>query len=185
MQEHKHVAHVLEEAKKAALSGDVVALRNLSDQTIHATAIHQDTDNVLVAVLVYALSKLIERKASYSGRDFSKYLNYYFKTIDYSINCVHKDKCDLFRNRIGEIMDVPGLESSLKKTVQDVFEKARINKASRVYEHGISMGTTAKLLGISLWDLSGYVGQSSISEMEEANTISVKLRVKKAMEFFE
>ena len=75
MQEHNHVVKVLEEAKKAAKRGDIVQLKRLSDQTIHATAIHQDTDNVLVAIIVYSLAKLLERRHSYSEKDFDKYLS--------------------------------------------------------------------------------------------------------------
>jgi predicted transcriptional regulator len=81
-------------------------------------------------------------------------------------------------------MQVRGLESNLKRSVQDVFQKARINKASKIYEHGISMGATAELLGISLWDLSSYVGQSTISDMKEGKTVDVRTRVKNVMEFF-
>jgi len=184
MQEHKHVIEVLREAKSAAQRGDIVQLKRLSDQTIHMTAIHQDTDNVLVAIVVYSLAKLLERRHNYSYKDFERFLNYYLKTIDYSIDCIGKNKCDLFRDRVKEITDVNGLETNLKRSVKDVFQKARINKASKIYEHGISLGSTANLLGISLWDLSSYVGQSTISDMKEGKTIDVKTRVKNVMEFF-
>lgn len=184
MQEHNHVVRVLEAAKKAAKRGDVVELKRLSDQTIHATAIHQDTDNVLVAIVVYSLAKLLERRHSYSHEDFDRYLNYYLKTVDFSKTCIKKDDCDAFRNRIADMMKVRGLAENLKRSVRDVFQKARINKASKVYEHGISMGATAKLLGISLWDLSSYVGQSTISDMKEGKTLDVATRAKKALAFF-
>lgn len=184
MHEHSHVINVLKEAKKAAQIGDIVALKRLSDQTIHMTAIHQDTDNVLVAIVVYSLAKLLERRHSYSDKDFEKYLNYYLKTIDYSVNCIGKDKCELFRNRVKEIMQVKELESNLKRSVQDVFQKARINKASKIYEHGISMGATAKLLGISVWELSSYIGQSTIADMKEGKTLDAATRAKRALAFF-
>ena len=185
MQEHEHVENLLQKAKEAARKDDIAELRNLSDQTIHAAAIHQDTDNVLVAVILYSLSKLIERKESYSEKDFNKYLNYYLKTIEFSRVCISKDDCSLFRNRINEVMKVPGLSKNLKQSIQDVFRKARINKASKIYEHGISMEATANLLGISLWELAEYSGQVQGHDMGFNEAIDIKKRIKTAMEFFE
>lgn len=185
MHEYVHVIKVLQKAKKAALDEDTVELKRLSDQTIHSTTIHQDTDNVLVAIVVYALGKLIERKHVFSHKDFDKYLDYYLKTIDFSITCVKKDDCNAFRNRISEMMKVQGLSKELKHAVKDVFHKARINKASKVYEHGISMEATAKLLGISLWELAEYTGQSRVSEYKENKTVDINTRIKNAMEIFE
>ena len=68
--------------------------------------------------------------------------------------------------------------------IEDVFKKAQINKASKIYEHGISLEKTAKLLGVSMFDLASYTGQA-IADTSEGNTISVKTRIKNAMEMFE
>jgi len=184
MQEHQHVIRVLQKAKEAALKEDIIALKKLSDQTIHATTIHQDTDNVLVAIVVYALSKLLERKHNFSSKDFDKYFKYYLKTIDFSTVCIRKDDCDAFRNRVKDMMNVPGLSRELRNSVKDVFHKARINKASKVYEHGVSMAATAKLLGISLWELAEYTGQTHVSDVKYNATVDVRERVKTAMEIF-
>ncbi|MEM3074623.1 MAG: hypothetical protein QW727_01630 [Candidatus Pacearchaeota archaeon] len=184
MKEHRHVANILEETKKAVRDFDITTLKNLSNETIHSAAIYQDTDNILIAVIVYALSKLIERKEDYKSKSFEKYLDYYLKTLEFSKECISKNDCDAFRDRLNEIMNVPGLSENIKTNVLDVFRKAKINKASKIYEHGISMEATSKLLGISMWELSEYVGQSQISEMKENKTFDVKKRIKIAMEFF-
>ena len=72
----------------------------------------------------------------------------------------------------------------MKKNIQDVFRKASVNKASRIYEHGISMGKTAKLLGITMWELADYAGKTGISDVSESKTLDVKSRIKLAMEMF-
>ena len=59
-----------------------------------------------------------------------------------------------------------------------------INKASKIYEHGISMEQTAKLLGISMYDIASYAGQKGISDIPIGKTISVRDRIKLAMDFF-
>ena len=184
MQEHAHVREILEEAKIAVDAGDIMALNNISNRTIHSATIYQDTDNVLVAVIVYSLAKLLERKDKYNNKSFDKYLDFYLKTIDYFISCFDKDNCKLFRSRIDEIMEVPGLSKELKESVKDVFHKARINKASKIYEHGVSMEATSRLLGVSLWELAEYTGQGYIADLEIGKTKDVKHRIKKVMEFF-
>ena len=80
---------------------------------------------------------------------------------------------------------VSKLSGKLKIYIQDVFRKAQINKASKIYEHGISMEQTASLLGITLFELANYSGQKpEISDTPLNQTIDVKKRIKTAMEMF-
>lgn len=184
MQEHKHLVSLLKEAKKAAENNDVFRLKQLSNQTVHSATIYQDTDNVIVAILIYALGKLIERRSSFDNKSFEKYLSFYLDTIDDLISYVNTKNENLFRNKVENILNIKGLNDDLKKNVESVFMKARINKASKIYEHGISMEATAKLLGISIWELTEYTGQGSSSEVNFYKTVDVKKRIKNAMEFF-
>ncbi|HLD98482.1 MAG TPA: hypothetical protein VI815_04095 [Candidatus Nanoarchaeia archaeon] len=184
MQEHKHLVELLKEAKKAAKSYDVFKLKQLSNETVHSATIYRDTDNVVVAILVYALGKLIERKDSFQEKDFNKYFTFYLSAIEDLIGYIDDDNEKMFKNKINNLFEVKGLSEDLKKSVLDVFRKARINKASKIYEHGISMESTAKLLGISIWELAEYSGQTNISEMNMNKTVDVRKRIKNAMEFF-
>ena len=73
----------------------------------------------------------------------------------------------------------------LKFYIQDVFRKAQINKASKIYEHGISMEKTAKLLGITMFELASYAGQKpEIANAPLSQTLDVKSRIKLAIEMF-
>ena len=55
------------------------------------------------------------------------------------------------RNSINEI------EGDLSVYLRDILYKAGINKAFKLYEHGLSAEKTASLLGVSLWDFAGYI----------------------------
>ena len=46
------------------------------------------------------------------------------------------------------------------------------------------MEKTAKLLGISMWELANYAGQTGISDVRESKTLDVNSRIKLAKEFF-
>ncbi|MDH3353428.1 MAG: hypothetical protein OEL87_03195, partial [Nanoarchaeota archaeon] len=64
------------------------------------------------------------------------------------------------------------------------FRKAEINKAFKLYEHGLSSEQTAELLGVSLWDLASYIGQSHISEAKIAISMPIAKRIKIAEDIF-
>ncbi|MFA6022631.1 MAG: hypothetical protein WC781_00930 [Candidatus Pacearchaeota archaeon] len=185
MQEIGHVLDVLQRAKRAAKEGNISELKGLSDQTIHTASIENDEDNLIVAIILYALSKLIERKEYYPGKDYDDFLNYYLKTIDQLIETTKRKDFHAFDNYIKEMMKkTDKLSIEIRKSVQDLFRKARINKASKVYEHGLSMGRTASMLGVSEWELAEYIGQKSMGEGNLSRAIDVKQRIKNVMEFF-
>jgi len=72
----------------------------------------------------------------------------------------------------------------LQQSIQDVFEQAKISKASRIHEHGISLGRTAELLGITRFDLMNYIGKTYIADAKEAFTIDPEKRLKFARSLF-
>lgn len=187
MQEADNILKILEGTKTALKSQDSVRLKELSDRTVHTASTSQDPDNIVIAVIVYSLSKIIEREKykEYPGwKNFFKIIN---NSIDGSIKAIKKNdekglkvNLDLIRKSINK------LSGNLKKYIKDVFTKAQINKASKIYEHGISMERTASLLGITMFDLAGYSGQSPFQEQESkiCKTCSVKDRIKLAMSMF-
>lgn len=184
LEEHEHLINILEKAKKAAAKEDVVELRQLSDQTTHSTSIYQEDEYILVAVIIYSLGKIIEKGRKYYKEDYEMYFKDYLKIIDQSISLLKKSKYKEFREQISLMLKSTDISGELKQHLEGLFRKARINKASNVYEHGISMEKTAKLLGISMWELAEYSGQTPISEYSLGKTIPVKERIKNAMEMF-
>ena len=182
MQEKENILRIFEGTKEAIKKEDVVKIKELSNQTVHTASITQDPDNIAVAVIVYSLSKIIERK--YSGAD-----NFYktiISAIDNSIIAIKKNDEKKFKENLELVRKaINKLSGDLKKYIQDVFRKASINKASKIYEHGISMEKTAKLLGITMFELAGYAGQTGISDVPESKTLDVRSRIKLAMEMFE
>lgn len=184
MQEKDNVLSILEGTKEAITKQDSIRLKDLSNQTIHTASTSQDPDNIAVAVIIYSLSKIIERKEYQMEKDWGKFYKIIILSLDNAIKNINNDKklrADL-ENIRGAISKVSG---KLKDYIQDVFRKASINKASRIYEHGVSMETTAQLLGISLFELAGYVGQTGVSDVPESRTLTTRARIKLAMEMFE
>ena len=185
MQEKENVLRILQEAKAAIKDNDSIKLKELSNQTIHTASIAQDPDNIAVAVAVYSLSKIVERKEyqTFAGwKDFYKTINL---AVDNSINAIQKNDDKKLTDSLMLIQkSISRLSGKLKDYIQDVFRKAEINKASKIYEHGISMEKTASLLGITMFELANYAGQKPDANISLSKTIDVKLRIKTAEEMF-
>ena len=170
MQESDNILRILEETKVALKEKDTLKLKQLSDQTNNTASRTQDADNIAVAVIVYSLGKILER--GYNGDGLI------VKRIDDVIRSIRKDG-NLLKGNLKQLRaEIGKISPGMKKYIQDVFRKASINKASKIYGHGVSMENTAKLLGITVWELANYAGQTEISDAPESKTLGVKERIK-------
>jgi DNA-binding XRE family transcriptional regulator len=185
MEERDHLVNVLQQASEAIKRNDVAKLKELSDQTIHAASIHKDTDSISVATIIYSIGKVLERDRFKKVKGCAEFCGNVGRFIEEAVSALKKGDEVTFKNKLQEIISsVKKLSPNLRKNVEDVFRKAQINKASKIYEHGISMENTANLLGITMFELAGYSGQKGTADVPEAKTVDVKTRIKFAMDMF-
>lgn len=186
MKEADNVLRILQETKVALERNDSFSLRSLSNQTVNTSTLTQDSDNIAVAVIVYSLSKIVERQDYKQLPGWKKFYDNVLLYLDKSIKDIEKMEYERFREDFKAIRgSIDNLSGKLKKYVKEVLRTAEVSKASRLYEHGISMEQTANLLGITLYELAEYVGKTGISEVPENRTMGTKERIKLAMEIFE
>jgi predicted RNA-binding protein len=186
MQEVENVLRIFEETKIAIEKRDVVKLKELSNQTINTASRTQDPDNIATAVIIYSIGKILERESYKALPGWENFYKKLISSINNSVTDLKENNSEKFRQELESIRIAIGkLSGKLKAYIQDVFRKASINKASRIYEHGVSMEQTANLLGITLFELAGYAGQKQIYDIPESRTLGVKQRIKLAMEMFE
>ena len=179
-----HIAELLEKTKTALLKKDFIKFKDLSNQTVHSACNYQDSASITISVLVYALSKLIEREDYNKVRNWDAFVKKFNSIFDLAIKAISDNN----QNKYEEYIEMArkSLESqsiNLKQYIQDVLKKAAINKGSKIYEHGLSLEHTAKLLGTTQWELSEYIGQKSLNP-KQIQTIDIKKRAKMALEFF-
>lgn len=183
MQEHDNVLRIFKETEQALKKGDSATIKNLSNQTINTASLTQDADNIAVAVLVYSLSKIVESQDYQSLKGWDSFYRVFITSIESAIKDINDEKkiredLEMIRKAMNKV------SWKLKKYIQEVFRKASINKASKIYEHGLSMETTARLLGITMFELASYSGQTEVSDAPLTKTIDVKARIKIAEEMF-
>lgn len=186
MKEAENILRILKETLKAIEENDSFKLRSLSNQTMNTSSLSQDSDNIAVAVIVYSLSKIVERQDYRQLPGWNSFYKKILLYLDKSITDVEKKQYDKFRDDFKTIRgSIDNLSGKLKKYIKEVIRSAEVNKASRIYEHGISMEQTANLLGVTLYELADYVGKTGISDVPENKTMGTKERIKLAMEMFE
>ncbi len=185
MEERGHILSILKKVKLSLEDKNYVKIKSLSNRLIHSSSIDQNPDVIAIAVIIYALSKLIERENYKTEKNWSNFYRNYVKGIGNLIIALEKNDILKFRNEIELIRNlIQNLSGNLKNYITDVFRRAEINKASRIYEHGISMEKTAKILGISLWELAEYVGRTRIGDVNLGITMPIMKRIKLAEEIF-
>ncbi|MBW3002217.1 hypothetical protein KY338_03600 [Candidatus Woesearchaeota archaeon] len=173
------ILSVLEEAIKILKSDErpVEELGELSNHIIHDASIFQDEDSVSIAVLIYALSNVIkychEQNISYAS---------IVKNIETAYEELSKNNITGYRTTIKKCFEqIRKIDQKLKVYVQEVLDRARIKKGSKLHQHGISVAKAAEILGLTQWELQDYVGKQKYFDIKE---IPTRQRLKIAREIF-
>jgi len=185
MEEVGHIIEVIQETKKSLAGYDSIKLRELSNQTIHNASAHQDVGCITLAVLIYTLSKLVERQDYKRIKNWDNFVKKFCSFLSLAVISLKEDNEKKYIDYLERARKTfNSFSVNLKPYIQEVLRKSSINKASKIYEHGISMGRTAKILGITQWELSEYTGQRAIDDNPYNETIDVVKRAQIALEFF-
>lgn len=149
----------LTEILKLKEESDIVQIKLLSNKVIHNASIFQDEDSISVAILIYSLSKIIERNQK--DLDYGKALNMLNSCILY----IKNNQDEMFRKSIKNIFNfIRTIDKKLKLYVHEVINQAQIKKGCKLCEHGISVARASEVLGISQWELMHYIGKTTLIE---------------------
>jgi len=185
IEEKEHVLQVLKEVKEAFRKNDVIKLRELSNQTIHSASIKQDDTSIAFAVVTYSMSKILERTNYQEYPGWTYFFQKCKQNLEQAIKGLERNDEEGFKKHIKAIEGlIDELTGNFKMHIQQVFEKAKIGKASRIYEHGISMEQTANLLGVTLFELAEYAGRTGVSDINLNKTLTVEKRISYVKEIF-
>ncbi|MGB9707799.1 MAG: hypothetical protein ACPLXC_00520 [Candidatus Pacearchaeota archaeon] len=184
--ELKNILDILKNVKKALKTDDILLMKEMSNRTVHSASLYKDPDSVTIAVTIYALSKIIERKKYEQYKEWPSFFTRISHDMDLALAHLSKNQIKEFRDDLHDIRKAAHqLSGHLKLYIQDVFRRASINKASRLYEHGISMEETASLLDITAWELAEYVGMTGIGDVDLSVTLPIKERINLTKKLFE
>jgi hypothetical protein len=172
------ILNVLKEVIEAIKKEDYSALSELSNHTIHDASIFQEDDPLTLAVFIYALSKCIQR--CLERRQACPAV---VPPLQKAYDALQDDDDNAYRAVIKNMLrEIGEMDAQLKMYIQEVIQKAKIKKASKLYEHGISIARTAELLGLSQWELQNYIGKTVTDIPHDG--IRVGERLRRARELF-
>lgn len=172
----RDITEVLAQSVAALKDGDSFRVKELSNSVIHNASIFQDDDSLGIAVLLYALSKTMER-----GRLDLENITQLLTKAKSAL-----DSLDINEFRIATklaLRKISEADSRLKVFVSSVIDQAQLKKASKICMHGVSVARTANILGISRWELMQYLGRTTFHE-NMPETINVRSRLELARKVF-
>ncbi len=141
--------------------------------------------SITIAVLVYTLSKLVERKDHLKIKKWTDFVKRINSFLSLAILALEEKKIDRYIEHLARArQSLNSISPNLKIYIQEVIRKASINKASQIYQHGISLEKTANLLGVTQWELSEYAGETKGTDTGYNMTLDARKRAKMALEFF-
>ena len=179
------ILNILQGSYIAIKDRDILQLQELSNHTLHDASIFQDEDSISIAVIIYSLSKIFERTRYQEYKNWNLFYEIVMENLEKAQEYLKNNNFDKYQGCIKNILNViDRLDDKFKRYINEVIEKARISKASRIYEHGISISRTSQLLGISEWELMDYIGKTGISDVEFGITKNIKERIKFARGLF-
>ncbi|MBI2144879.1 hypothetical protein HYU18_00995 [Candidatus Woesearchaeota archaeon] len=170
------ILEVLKQGVQAIRQDDSFRVKELSNHVIHNASIFQDEDSLGVAVLMYALSKVMER-GRLDMEEVSRLLERASAALDTYNDEGYRIAVKFAIRRVSEA------DSRLKIFVNSVIDQAQLKKGSKIVMHGVSAARAANILGISRWELMQYLGHTTFHE-ENPETVSAVDRLALARKVF-
>lgn len=151
---------------------DVSELKDLSNHTIHNASVFQDECSVSIAVVIYALSKIIERNPE--QLNYKKIIGFLEKTK----SALKNNEAHNLKLAIRKLFsEISAIDNKLSLYIHEVINDAQVKKGCKLCEHGLSTAKASQVMGVSQWELMNYLGKTKLNE-NIAGIVDVRSRLK-------
>ena len=184
-EEVKDILNVLHAAEELLREFKIDELKECSNHIIHSAAIYQDKYAINTAIIIYAISKVLERRKFRESKEIETFVEKVLKGLGDLSRALEANNLEDFMRIIKSMMrEISLVDRNFSEYLEHVLHKARLKKASKIYEHGLSLGKVAELLGLSKWEVMQYTGKTRIHDRKDTKTMSVRDRLKKVEDIF-
>jgi len=153
--------------------GDLLELQELSNHVIHNASIFQDEDSISMALLIYSAYKIFAR-----GKDKNRIYSNLTPVLKQAKADLARDNLESFRKRVKNgFKIIMTIDSEASIYLEELLDKAKLKKGAKIYEHGISIARVAEILGISLWELSSYIGRTNLPEYKTGADMEKRIQL--------
>jgi len=144
-------------------------LHMISDHVLHSIAIYQDPELVDLSVAIYAVDKILEKEKYANHPKVKGFVKNILGMFKDARNRLQKDDYAEYSSLLEQILKcIDNFSRSIKFYIDDLLHFARIKKGTKLYEHGLSLGKAAELVGVAKWDLMPAIGETAIHELQIA-----------------
>ncbi|MCB9358802.1 hypothetical protein H6503_02630 [Candidatus Woesearchaeota archaeon] len=151
-------------------------LKRLSNQLMEDVSLMHNKDSISISVLVYSLYKIFSKNSNISREALLKYLDDAIRSIDNQT---------IFRTRLKKLFDqIKKYDKELGVTILQTIRHAQVKKGLKVYEHGMSIGQAAEIMGVSRWDILEYLGDFKIDDEGYYDRVDARQRLSFAKGLF-
>ena len=170
-----NVKRLLKQSIVAIRNGDSFKLKTISNRNIHSAVVFQDEDSLTIIVVIYALSKIIDRVKNKRSLLFQ---------MEKCLKFLEMDEEEAYKSKMKELISMIETEDyRLKRFATTIIERAQVKKGCIMSEHGVSLSRVSKLFGISKWEFMKYFGKTCSIEASLEN-IPTETRLKFARSLF-
>jgi predicted transcriptional regulator len=178
---------ILKQILKYIDTKNFVEILRLSDYTIHSASVFQDKISNMLAISTYSLGYMLqnEKVRRKSGEEFFKFVDTIREMISVAINQLEKNDIVGFDIKMKQILrEIARMDFRFGEHIEFVIKKAKLEKATKIIEHGISTGRVADILGLNEWELMEYLGERRFHDNVLTITKSVEERMNTAKKLF-
>jgi hypothetical protein len=178
---------VLRDVQTTLNARNSTGLIDASNRLLHSLGIYEEPRALYVSIIGYALGKIVEKEyiKEEHRQEFEDFAEGTESNLSAAIRFLEEDNIKKFDATIAAIISlISEFDTYFSRYVKDVLEFARLQKGAKVYEHGLSLSSVAKMLGISQWELMPKVGETAVHEHKALQKKSARERyeeVKKVM----
>ena len=161
---------MIREIRKAFEANDDTFLRNLATEMARRAAIEQDRRMAQMAVIAYALSKILTKPHFLRSHNWPRYRHAIISAL--------RDAEEGRENNVLERVErtIRRIDSEDGHFVKNVMDKARSKMAAIAYSVGVSAHVAAHLFDADIHDVFDYVGKMKVHD-EHVPKIGIKERI--------
>jgi len=172
------IEEVILRLNKAFVKGNPHELREVTNQSTSSFAIYQKKVWLSIALISYALSKIVEKPR------YEKYASKGSKFSDSVSNCIQKAAALCKLGKVADcqteldnvITQIQTMESRDMRFLSDLIVKGRTKVAATMYAQGLSLDTVVDLTGAERNEVLSYTGKTTVPD-RMGRTFSAKDRM--------
>ena len=162
---------LIQKSEHAFRNRDALALRRISGQAITEAVVEQHREVILLALVDYALSKLL------SKTHYQEISTEFFEKIDTLFKLAAQGDKKTILKSLEKIEDeVMKFDEKHGHYQDNIMQKSRIRKAAKLYDKGLSLTQASELTGAPSAEVLDYASESKTVEFHKGAKVDKKLK---------